>query len=103
MSYNLSGVFLPVNLSVDMSALTQSADLSGYDGLVQVIYEAANLSDDMVQSLYELKPSNANQSDGIYVSQLLLVKSQHVFAIRNQSTKIKFWGKQGAKAVKTLE
>ena len=52
MSDNLSGVFMPVTQSVDMSALTPSADLSGYDDLVQVLCDGTNTSDDTVQSLY---------------------------------------------------
>ena len=69
---------MPATQSVDMSALTPSAGLSGYDDLVQVLYDGANLSDDMVQSLYEYKANIVNPSDGMYVSQLLLVKTQHL-------------------------
>ena len=52
MSDNLSGVFMPVDPSVGISALTQSksADLSGDDDLVQVLYDWSNMSDDRVQS-----------------------------------------------------
>ena len=65
MSDNMSGVFLPVTPSVNMSAITQSADLSGCDDLVQVLYDGSNTSEDVVQSLYEYKASIAHLSDGI--------------------------------------
>ena len=70
MSVNLSGVVMPVDPSVGISALTQSksADLSGYDYLVQLLYGGSNMSEDMVQSLYEYKANLVNLSDGIYVS-----------------------------------
>ena len=86
-----------------MSAFTQSANLSGYDDLVRVLYDGSNMSEDMVQSLCEYKASITNLSDGIWVSQLLLGKSQHLFATQTPSTKNKLKGRQGAKAVKKLE
>ena len=57
----------------------------------------------MVQSLYEYKANIANLSDGTYVSQLLLGKSQHILAVRAPLTENKFKARQGAKAVKKLE
>ena len=83
MSDNLSVVLLPVDPSVGMSALTQSqsADLSGYGDLVQVLYEGSSMSEDAVQSWYEYRADIVNLSDGIYVSQLLLGNSQHLFAV----------------------
>ena len=103
MSDNLSGVFMPVTQSVDMSAITQSADLCDYNNLVRVLHDGSNMSEDLVQSFYEYKANITNLSDSIYVSQLLLGKSEHVFAARTSSTKNKFKGRQGIKAVKTLE
>ena len=47
MSDNLSVVFLPITQSVDMSAITQSADLSEYDDLVQVLCDGTNMTEDM--------------------------------------------------------
>ena len=47
MSDGLSGAFTSIN----MSALTPSADLYDCNDLVQVLYDGANVSDDMVQSL----------------------------------------------------
>ena len=102
MSDNLSGVFMPINPSVDMSALTQSADLSGYDDLVQVMYDGSNMSADMVQSLYEYKTNIINLSGGICVSQLLLGKSQHIYAVRTPSTKNKFKASRGQKPLRNL-
>ena len=53
MSDNLSGVFMPVDPSACKSALTQSKSDDLYDcsDLVQVLYDGANMSDDMVPSL----------------------------------------------------
>ena len=68
-----------------------------------IIYDGSNMSEDTVLSLYEYKASITNLSDGICVSQLLLGKSQLRFAVRAPSTKKKFKGRQGAKAVKKLE
>ena len=48
MSDGLSGVFA----SISMSAMTPSADMCGCNDLVQVLYDGANLSNDMIQSLY---------------------------------------------------
>ena len=66
MSDGLSGVFTTVNLS----ALTQSksADLYDCNDLVQVLYDGANTSDNMVQSLYEFRANIVNPSDGISLS-----------------------------------
>ena len=50
-SDGLSGVFASIN----MSAMTPSADMFGCNDLVQVIYDGANMSDDMIQSLYEFR------------------------------------------------
>ena len=97
MSDNLSGVSMPVTQSVDMPALTPSADLSGYDDLVHVLYDGANLSDDMVQSLYECKANIANPSDGMYVSQLLLGKNQHVVRSPNSLDQEQVQGEAGRK------
>ena len=60
------------------------------------------MTKDMVKALYELKANNDNKSGGIYVSQLLLGKSRHLFAIRTPSTKNKFKGRQGGSTVKKL-
>ena len=54
-------------------------------------------------SLYEYRANIINLSDGICVSQLLLGKSHHLFAVRTPSAKNKFKARQGAKAVKKLE
>ena len=50
MSDNLSGVFMNFDPSVGMSALTQSksADLYDCNDLVQVLYDGADMSDDLV-------------------------------------------------------
>ena len=100
MSDNVSGVFLPIYPSITQP---QSADLLGYDDLVQVLYDGSNMSEDLVQSLYEYRANIVNLSDGIYVSQVLLGKSQHLFAVRTPSTKNKFKSRQGATAVNKLE
>ena len=80
MSDNLSGVFVPVDPSVRISALTQSksADLSGYDGRVQVLYDGSTMSEDLVQSLCEYKAKFVNLSDCIYVSTTARHGSTHV-------------------------
>ena len=61
------------------------------------------MSEDLVQSLYKYKASMTNLPDGIYVSQLLLGKSQNLFAVRTPSTKNKLKRRQGAKTAKKLE
>ena len=94
MSDGLSGVFASIN----MSAMTPSADMYGCNDLVQVLYDGAKMSDDMIQSLYEFRANIVNLSDAMYVSQLLLGKTQHIFAVRTPSTKNKFKARQGAKA-----
>ena len=105
MSDNLSGVFMPVDQSVGISALTQSKSDELYDCnvLVQVFYDGANMSDDLVQYMYEFTADMVNPSDDLYVSQLLLGNTQHLFAVRTPSTKNKFKARQGAKTVKKRE
>ena len=79
----LSGVVASIN----MSAMTPYADMYGCNDLVQTLYDGANMSDDMIQSLYECRASIVNLSDAMYVSQLLLGKTQHLFAVRTPSSK----------------
>ena len=86
-----------------MSALTPSENLYDCYDLVHVLYDGANMSDDMVRSLYEYKANKIKPSDAMFVAQLLLGKAQHLFAVRTPSTKNKFKARQGTKAVKKLE
>ena len=64
MSDGLSGVFA----SISMSAMTPSADMCGCNDLVQVLYDGANLSNDMIQSLYEFRASTVSLSDAVRLS-----------------------------------
>ena len=99
MSDKLSGKFVDitgsVNESADLPAMTVVDNTSESGEMVQLLYDGMNTTEDMVRSLYQFKANNINMSDGIYVSQLLLGKSQHLFAIQNPSTKNKFKGRQG--------
>ena len=99
---NLSGTFMPVSQSVDMSALTPSADLYDCNDVVQVLDDGTNMSGDMVQSLYEYKADAIRPSDDLFIAQLLMGKTQHMFAVRTPSTENKFKARQGVKAVKKL-
>ena len=70
---------MPVSQSVDMSALTPSAGLYDRNDLIQLFDDGANMSGDMVQSLYEYKANAIHPCDDMSIAQLLMGKNTTPF------------------------